>query len=491
MFAKPKTRDSATEKQKIQSGNSPQRQTFRKTHMANSVRFTDFTQAAGGLDSPNIFPMYQSLTANTNSEKRIDKLEERLSILASQYDQFIPLLGLLDQANNINKADATFKKIQKKQMENDEKIMLFSQQIQTLQKNVDVIKYQYLSGISQVDNSKLPVQQIKREKFQSSNSNQESEQNLSILKKNQNKIESDFNNIIREMKDEINSKLTAHNKSLEDFKQVFKNEQTGIQQAISHISANYQNLINSGTHGSNGQQVIGDNSKFIEEKIEMQMHILREQIEKEFINIWREIGVACVHDQLHLDQRRKERVNSLLVLPDNLDKFERLLKINNIEQGVLIDEMDQFNKENCQRLVNELRNLEDRINIKQERLQLFRNRLDEVEIENTKKEIEMIHEQFNNLKNQVDGTRKISVYELKRIEDKMEQIDNIRVKISNDPNEKKDLQRITQDIKKAISFQEKISKLVEQIDENLKIVSDFQLKIDEKFVNLQQEVYAQ
>lgn len=101
----------------------------------------------------------------------------------------------------------------------------------------------------------------------------------------------------------------------------------------------------------------------------------------------------------------------------------------------LIDELEKFNKENTQRINYELQSLEEKIDgvrhdliskakpPKGEYFTNFPNKNVKIEtIIPIKQEIEFLDDRFSQIKYQIEGSKKKYLYDMKRIEEKMDKL---------------------------------------------------------------------
>jgi len=145
----------------------------------------------------------------------------------------------------------------------------------------------------------------------------------------------------------------------------------------------------------------------------------------------------------------------------------------------MTDDLDAFNKKTTQRIMYELQSFDEKLD--QLRMKFEKNKIrvhsedqeskQVEEMEQFRKDMEIINDRYNSLKYQVEGVKKKFFFDMRKIEDKMEKLNQIKKEAQSemvaDPKIKK---LVVSEFAIIDSFPEKIKILMEAINKNLESI---------------------
>ncbi|KAL4460022.1 hypothetical protein ABPG74_003548 [Tetrahymena malaccensis] len=408
------------------------------------------------LDSPGsqrdvLMPSNQN-NLNIGLQNRLEVIESHLNRVCNQHDALMPLLSLLETVPKINNNEQAMKQMQKKISDLETKLEKLEQncnsknnphvfvQIDRNFKNTSQLITQMKSEMKDIQT------QLQNNTKQNSSQLREESQNLvRSVEVRIDKNKKDIQNLLAEFKNSISLSI----KRQEDFQHTFK----GNGEPAEHFERNLQ------------------------DKVDGYIDTIQKQYDRDINNLYREIGMLRSELEQFYDKGRKAYIfNKINEFPPNLDHEEKKIAIANIEQSVFFEDIERFDIENQERLVYELDCLEDKI---AQLSYLTMNGKNQSEI---KQEVTFLEDRFFSLKNQIHGTKKKYLVDVRKIEDRLEKLmimkDQQLEKTGYQMNKMDNL--VQESIQEIDHYPERIKQLNDSINTNVELLQARQKEIDEK-----------
>ncbi|EAR91016.2 hypothetical protein TTHERM_00146220 (macronuclear) [Tetrahymena thermophila SB210] len=450
------------------------------------------------LDSPGsqrdvLMPSNQN-NLNIGLQNRLEVIESHLNRVCNQHDALMPLLSLLETVPKINNNEQAMKQMQKKISDLETKLEKLEQncnsknnphvfvQIDRNFKNTSQLITQMKSEMKDIQT------QLQNNTKQNSSQLREESQNLvRSVEVRIDKNKKDIQNLLAEFKNSISLSI----KRQEDFQHTFK----GSGEPNEHFERNLQ------------------------DKVDGYIDTIQKQYDRDINNLYREIGMLRSELEQFYDKGRKAYIfNKINEFPPNLDHEEKKIAIANIEQSVFFEDIERFDIENQERLVYELDCLEDKVIIiflikdqlaliyvfisfqiyftkicvelslqmkiifKIQIAQLSYLTMNGKNQSEIKQEVTFLEDRFFSLKNQIHGTKKKYLVDVRKIEDRLEKLmimkDQQLEKTGYQMNKMDNL--VQESIQEIDHYPERIKQLNDSINTNVELLQARQKEIDEK-----------
>jgi hypothetical protein len=438
---------------------------------------------SGFLESPSYSIPQPRNRGNLDPElaTRLEILESNLSRVSNQQDALLPLMQMLDLATTVNKTENLMKTLHKKCAETDDKIVKLEQVFKGYQSSIDasiskitsqkqqpnidtsIIEKSMKGVVNQVNEQADSIKSLENnvinfQKTIDSRFREEFGGNQKNIENKLEKIRTEITNIVNEIKNTSSTSLKKFEENLKDM--TLKSEKIG-----EFMAAN------------NRQKLIDDIQDLMNTKLQEHFEFIREKYDKDIDNLCREIGIIRSEMDLINDEKRQSKMSPFLTgLPKDVEPGEKKIKINNIEQALNIHELEKFNKDNTQRIMYELHAFDDKLDnlrnmavtLKSKSKADKSNTITNEEWNKLRDDMDLVYERYINLKYQIEGAKKKYLFDMRKIEDKMEKINQIKKEAAEEMiSNPKTKRLIPQEMLVIEGFPEKIKNLMESINKNL------------------------
>jgi len=417
-------------------------------------------------------------------ENRINTLESNLSKISNQQDALLPLMNALDFVPSLSRNENMLKTLAKKNQETEERMMRIEHLAKVYQQSVEgtAVKLNAMPKIIHVDTSLV-------EKNIKDVSDQVNRQGHSIKE-----IEANFGSIQRSIETQVSETITGSSRTMELRLEKQRNDFNG---ALNDLSKNidltfkkFEDAVrdlyvqadnfDQFTKENNKKRNLDDISEFISLKFQEQFDFFNEKYDRDIDNLYREFGILRSEMDLINQEKRQAKINHhLSSLPKEATPSEKKIKYNTAEQSLNIHDLDAFNKKTTQRIMYELQSFDEKLD--QLRMKFEKNKIrvhsedqeskQVEEMEQFRKDMEIINDRYTSLKYQVEGVKKKFFFDMRKIEDKMEKLNQIKKEAQSemiaDPKIKK---LVVSEFAIIDSFPEKIKILMEAINKNLESI---------------------
>mmetsp|Transcript_76412 Transcript_76412/g.88840 ORF Transcript_76412/g.88840 Transcript_76412/m.88840 type:complete len:513 (+) Transcript_76412:104-1642(+) len=431
--------------------------------------------------------------------KQYDKLEANLSHVSTQQDALLPLMNLLELAPSVQKSVGLMKLLGKRQEETDIKLAKFEESLRLSQKHTD-LQIQKANDRQPIDvpdsasfekSLKSVFNRVAEQQYQY----KDLENKLSNLDKSvDDRLKVDLDSLSKT----VESKLDKHRQEtindLKDLKNGTNQNLKKFDDVLKDIMGKSEKFADFMQYNER-QKILEDINSLITMKNQQHFEFFRDKYDKDIENLYREFGILRSEMDLYYDEKRHTKVSQLLEkLPDDLIPAEKRLKVNNIDQTINIQELDKFNRNNTQRIMYELLALDEKIDDVQNEMNKLNYQIHKPPVvkENKDKKGQLTEEEkyededsqedefkdqktllkqyYHNMKYQIEGARKKSLFDMKRIEEKMEKIQKIKAEAEDELVKNPKLKKkgvIPAEVQVIDDFPKKIKYLMDEIDKNL------------------------
>ncbi|EGR28822.1 hypothetical protein IMG5_168580 [Ichthyophthirius multifiliis] len=399
------------------------------------------------LDSPEIHNTNELYTMGNNVglQNRLDIIEGNLNRVCNQHDALMPLLGLLETVPKINSIEQNIKTVQKKSVEFDSKL-------EKLEAQINISKNQ--QTFVQIErNFKSTSQSISQIKTDLKDMQQALNNNQKIAEV---KIKEDAQNIYRN----VDVKIAKNRKDIQNLLAEFKNQislQLKRNEDIDYAQVQYKTVQN----------------EDVKRCLDGYVDVIHKQYEGDMSNLYREIGMLRSElELLHDKARRAQIYEQISHFPKQINESEKKIAIANLEQHVFFSEIEKFDKENQERILYEIDCLEDKV---QQIIHIINNNgKQQTDFDS---EIAFLEDRLFSMKNQIHGTKKKYLIDVRKIEDRLEKLIILKEQTISNGLTSHFVQQNIQDIDQ---YPHRIEQLNHSINLNVEQLQSRQKEIDEK-----------
>jgi len=436
------------------------------------------------LESPSYsFPMRSTANLTPDVASRLEVIESNLSRVSNQQDALLPLMNMVDVTQNLAKNETLMKNLHKKCAETDERTAKMEQLFKSYQSNIDAT----LTKIASQQNkptfdSALFEKNIKGIVTQVNDQGtalKELDNNFSSYQKTMDaRLKDEFGNNAKLLDNRLDKNKQDFTGSLNELKASTVNALKRLDESNRDLSAKCEKMTEF-IQANSKQKLMEEMQDLISHKLQEHFEFLREKYDKDIDNLYREVGILRSEMDLINDEKRQQKMNPYLqALPKDVEPGEKKIKINNIEQALNVHELDKFNKDNTQRIMYELQAFDDKLdNLRNQVVALkAKNKssdkasssLNTEELNKMKDDMDLVFERYINLKYQIEGAKKKYLFDMRKIEDKMEKILQIKKEAAEEMiSNPKTKRLIPQEMIVIEGFPDKIKNLMESINKNL------------------------
>ncbi|KRX07190.1 hypothetical protein PPERSA_00347 [Pseudocohnilembus persalinus] len=410
--------------------------------------------------SPNLNNSVRNDQKHLNYQ--LELIEGNLSRVCNQHDALMPLLQILEAMPQISKNEQEIKNIKNNQKALEQKLKNLESMVnQNSNQHVfGTIERNFKQQNSTIASIKASIKEIEQnqmhnQKVLDAKSKEEAQHVQRNVDAKIDKNKRDVQNILAEFKNSIQIEL----KKQEEYGGQYKNP----------------SVINTNQGGEN---IGGDDYT------------------NDIQNLYREIGMLRSELELLYDKDRRNLIFAQLDQEVPLsDTNEKELVVANLEQSVFFEELERFDRENQERLVYELNCLDDKlVNIQQ---QVQREPNNEQQNEAVKGEITYIEDRFFNLKQQIKGTKKKYLVDVRKLEDRLDNLIRMKDHIldsqgmnqrQSQGKSKSQVDHINKHMVIIKSYPDRVERLNKNIVENVANLQNRQKEIDEKLLSVHKAI---
>jgi len=439
-----------------------------------------------GIESPSTMSLprnSKNITGNPELDlpQKLEILESNLTRVSQQQEALLPLMNMIDLAPSVQKNEGILKSLHKKQSETESQQSKLENMFRNYQTNVDstltklstrpvsnfdagLFEKNLKSIGNQVTDQQAQFRELedKFTKLEQGVGDKLHEELGMLYQKVENKLEKHRSETIAALKE----LKTGTNSNLKRFDEVLKDIMTKSEKFADFMKQNDR------------KKILEDIDQLVTLKNREQLEYFKDKYNRDIDNLYSEFGIIRSEMDLINEEKRQQKITALLAtLPKDVTLAEKKIKINNIEQTLNINELEKFNKENTQRIMYELQAFDEKLdslkevisNIKSKHKSLHDPKLGNLpEMINLREDMEVINERYLNIKYQIEGAKKKYLFDMRKIEDKMEKLEQIKKEsieeLEVNPKSKR---IIPQELKVIEEFPEKLKELMGSINKNL------------------------
>jgi len=290
----------------------------------------------------------------------------------------------------------------------------------------------------------------------------------------------DFSGIIGDLTGKINDRLKQVDEALKN---------------LYERSQNYEEYMQENARPKVWKEI----QDVISNTFQTHLNVLREKYDRDLDILYREYGIIRSELDIQSEEKRQAKMAPhIQSLPKDAAPTEKKIKVNNVEQALNIHELEKFNKENTQRIMYELQAFDEKLdNLRNKYANFMKSRGGKPgadlgdELNKIKEEMDIVHDKYISLKYQVEGAKQKYFFDMRKIEDKMDKLMQIKREASDELSANSKLKRIVpQELQVIDTFPEKIKILMESIQMNL-LTTTNRLDIVEEKMKENQELLTQ